>query len=215
MNIERIDYHSFCSDILTDNGWGLDVGCRGFGFSNYLASKNLKVISLDPDVDIKDPENPNIFFERKCLLGNKINKINYASWSSGEGNFVSQDKTLLPNNAKIYEVECTTINELMDKYKIPIFDVIKLDCEGSEYDILMNIDKPIAKQITVEFHDFIGRNPYKNNEEYYTKLFNKLGEWYNVVQHEKGTLNLGEKVMSRVINYWDSLFVLKEYYNNG
>ena len=96
----------------------------------------------------------------------------------------------------------------MKKYNIEKFELIKFDIEGSEYEILKNIDWGITKQISVEFHDFRNMNPkYPNNEKYYNEIFETNKNKYNFIKHEITDhpgfpLGLGR-------NYWDSLFVEK------
>lgn len=57
------------------------------------------------------------------------------------------------------KIPSMNIKDIMKKYGIEKFELIKFDIEGSEYEILKNIDWTISKQYSVEFHDFRFMNP--------------------------------------------------------
>ncbi len=197
--IEKIDTHSIDIALLS-KGWVLDVGARGFGFARRCAELGCLVLSLDPDKDIVNPFLPNVIYQRKALVGVERDKALYCAWSTGEGNCLSRDGSV-PSYATSYDVECGTISQVMKRGEIKHFSAVKLDCEGSEFEILLNWPGPIANQISVEFHDFTGANP--RGEAYYTEMLAHLGQWYKIAQHEKIKHECG------ITGYWDSLFVLK------
>ncbi len=58
----------------------------------------------------------------------------------------------------------------------------------------------MARQISVEFHEHVAPRP----QALYDAIFAHLGQWYEVVQHEKSARHCCAP------NYWDTLFVLKE-----
>lgn len=206
MQIEQIDTHSVDVDLLKPEGYALDVGCRGFVFARAMAERGLYVLALDPDPDIKDPEESRVIFEAKALVNDaERTEAVYATWSTGEGNHLCIDRPV-PSYAEPKTVPCANLARFLEQYEIDFFEIVKLDCEGGEYDILLNWPGPISRQITVEFHDFAGFNPFPDPEEYHQKLLEHLGRWYNVIQHEKFPHPLAP---SHPINYWDSLFVLR------
>jgi hypothetical protein len=92
----------------------------------------------------------------------------------------------------------------MKTHGVDVFEVVKMDCEGAEYDILLNWPGPIARQITVEFHDFLGLRPFP---DYHDALVRHLGQWYKIIKHEEFPHPLAQ---GHPINYWDSLFVLRD-----
>lgn len=199
--IEKIDTHSIDLSKITPGGWVLDVGCRGFSFARILAEKGLKVVALDPDSTITDPNITNVFFEQVALVSKPTNNATYATWSTGEGNHICIDRPV-PSYATPYQVQCKTINELMQKYNISQFDIVKLDCEGMEFEILPIWPGPISKQISVEFHDFTGANT--QGSSFYDNFLNHISQWYDIKIHEIQDHPCGIK------GYWDSLFTLKD-----
>ena len=77
--------------------------------------------------------------------------------------------------------------------------MIKLDIEGAEYSVLMSIDSDIAKQISIEFHDFIDPDLKDKTDEYVQKIID-LG--YNLHFSSKWTGRFGT-------DYMDCLFIRK------
>jgi hypothetical protein len=92
----------------------------------------------------------------------------------------------------------------MSRFGVSFWEVVKLDCEGAEYEILRNWPGPIARQITIEFHDFLGGAPPGVASAGHAEILAHLGQWYDVAQHEWTTQH------GAGWNYWDSLFVLRE-----
>ena len=102
------------------------------------------------------------------------------------------------------QVPCTSLERLMADEHIAFFEIVKLDCEGAEYAILDGWPGPIARQITVEFHDFLGFNPDARPEAYHARLLAQLSRWYDPVKHVKEAVEWLDEPA-----YLDSLFVLR------
>lgn len=63
--------------------------------------------------------------------------------------------TKLPNVHSI-EVKASSFDRIIQKFNLPKCDFLKIDCEGGEYDILLNINLQTLrkiKYISVEYHD--------------------------------------------------------------
>jgi FkbM family methyltransferase len=162
MVMEKLAEHSFEPSILTPEGWVLDGGCRGFKFARGMADRGMRVLAVDPDPAIADPEIHNVTF-RRLALAITDGEANYVL-GNGIGNFVSGEET--PSYAKVVRVPTITLSRLMSEHKIGHFDLIKLDIEGAEYSVLMELPPGCCRQLSVEFHDFIGRNPEPEPEAY-------------------------------------------------
>jgi FkbM family methyltransferase len=185
--MEIIDGHIIDKELLSGNDWILDAGCRDFTLKVELNGK-YKYLCLDPDKDIIPIDG--VKFENIALMPFK-GEVNYCGWSTGGGNYIYKDQA--PHYATIdYPVPCNTIKNLMKKYKIKQFGLAKIDIEGGEYDFLLSIDFPFAKQIAVEFHQCIGHNPYGTHQDYIDKLMSSdfgsvyyISEFYEY-KHCKG-----------------------------
>lgn len=174
--METIDGHIIDMSLLADGDWVLDAGCRDFTLKHELKGK-YKFLCLDPDKSIVPVGG--VKFENLALMPFK-GEVNYCGWSTGGGNYIYKDQA--PHYAEIdYTVPCDSIKNLMKKYKIKQFGLAKIDIEGGEYDFLLSIDFPFAKQIAVEFHQCIGHNPYGTHDEYITKLMeSSFSDFYNI-----------------------------------
>ena len=61
--------------------------------------------------------------------------------------------------AKTFECTLKTISNLIDEYQLSRIDLLKIDCEGAEYDCLVGIDENDwnkVQQVVVEVHDIDG-----------------------------------------------------------
>jgi len=78
--------------------------------------------------------------------------------------------------------------------------VIKIDIEGSEYEVIMSLEKAPAKQLSIEFHLHTGVYGHYEMTMMEDKL-KALG--YYPAQHERTSEH------GAGFNYWDSLWILK------
>lgn len=183
----------------------LDVGCRSYSFANYMAKQGCEIWAVEPDNSVKESENEKIHLIRTALVAPSQRRISQTllKWSTGEGNRLISIGAHTPVIHTKQKTSCHTILEINEMVGVEVWDIIKFDCEGAEYDILLEWPGPISKQITVEFHDFFGVNFGK--QKMYDKIFKHIEQWYTIIQHEE-TARLGQKTR----NHWDSLFILKK-----
>lgn len=191
-----IDGHIINTELLTEGGWILDAGCRHFKlskslnlYSSFHLIERFKFLCLDPDPIIEPPSNV-IFLP--IALATEEGKANYCGWSTGEGNYIYKNQK--PHYATLdIHVQTRTIKSLMEQYSITQFELAKLDIEGSEYDIFLNINFAFAKQIAVEFHQCLGYNQYGTHDQYMQKLMNaQFGQIYRVADWKETQQGLYE-----------------------
>ena len=216
--MKNIQGHTIDIDNVTENGWILNLGSRNFSkdvsFDEVMLDKGLNVISVDPykniNINNKIKNNPKFHFLNKACVGikNSKNMLYYEYRDAGANSLYNKNAThvLVQNKPsdfiKSYEVETITISDIMKQFDVQQFDIIKMDIEGGEYDILLNFPKKCTKQLTVEFHDWLGLNPFSDNEEFYNLIENTTLFDYNVIIKNKTT-------MSGLYTYSDILYVLK------
>lgn len=174
---------------LLRGGWVLDAGCRDFDFARYAVAKGCQVLALDPSPDVEDPQIGGVIFEGAAVAG-VAGKIRFAMTEDLEARHLA---TACSRGRAVSYVEvcAVTLADVMREHGVAMWDCVKMDIEGSEYEILKAWPGPIASQIAVEFHDHVERRP----AEVYEEIEAHLGAWYTVVVRTAG----------------DTLFVLKEH----
>ncbi len=204
MDLRKLSGHTVDLDRLPSHPVVLDVGCRGFDFTaDILALRpGARIVAMDPDPIIERPDwlPVRCNFLNIALVHDNRDSSGYASYSTGEGNMLTDLEKYY--DAKMLTVGCANVRSVMDAVKVTHWDLVKLDCEGSEFDILANWPGPIADQISVEFHDGHPelRGPHRDERaEYFVTLWSKLG--YKVIQHEISK-------QGDWFGHWDTLLTL-------
>lgn len=157
-------YESF--DINYENRCVIDIGSFVGDTALIFAKNGAKVYGYEPvkknyNYSLKFKEvNPNIknklhFFNMG--VSDKIGKINIESMDS--------TNTFKKENDS-YEVDVTTIEKILEENNIEP-DILKIDCEGCEFNIILNSDLSNFNHIIMEHHaKFVGKP--------HTLLINKL-----------------------------------------
>lgn len=190
MNIQCIAEHSVDIDLL-DKGVCIDVGCRGFQFSEAMRDKGLQVVAFDLE-------------PMQAPAG--ITYLPFAvSNFNGDGYYTDtkdlQAKHLSPVGIKVPVVN---INDIFKQvaHNAAFIDILKLDCEGAEYWILSDSHfQPVPKQISIEFHLHAHSGLHSR---YFDLCMQNLLKHYVAVKHEM------TEAHGAGINYWNSLFIKKE-----
>ena len=207
--------HTIEESLITKNGWCLDLGCVDFKFTNQLMTMCDNVICVDANPNIISG-NPQARFENKAVVSQlqfrKTAVITYMEYPDIQANCIvtSPKDHWNVKNKRIIETTC--IEELMKKYNIKQFDLIKMDIEGAEYDILQYLDVICTKQLSVEFHDFRNMNPcYPDNQRFYREFLAKNEKYLDIAKHD-WTSHPGFAA-GHGDSYWDSLFILKKEFH--
>jgi hypothetical protein len=138
MNIKAIAEHSIDIDLLS-GGICIDVGCRGFQFSEGMRDMGLKVLAFDME-EMKAPEGVHFI---KMAIAHIVGEGHYTDTKD------QQAKYLSPTGVPVLVTTLECIYESMLKVENTAqVDILKLDCEGSEYLILSDPKfKAIPKQM--------------------------------------------------------------------
>lgn len=189
-NIETIHEHSVDVDLLT-GGICIDVGCRGFQFSEAMRDLGCEVWAFD----MEDFEAPAGINYRKMAVSD------YTGFGVFKDTKDLQAKHLIKHGSG-QPVSVISLNDVYGLIGSHHIDVLKSDCEGEEYRILSDPNfQPIPRQISIEFHMHAHRTLH---DQYYNKCIENLLKYYVPVQH------VLTEAHGAGFNYWDSLFIRKD-----
>ena len=191
---EYADYFPFYEDAVI-----VDIGAH-YGFFSMFASVNsgpsARVVALEPSTANQAIFRKNIFDAKirnielvEAALSDKPGEMPLFEGSSINHSLID-DYPLNESDAAATTVTVYSLQSLMEKYNLHRIDFLKLDCEGSEYDIVLNSDPHIFDKITtisMEFHDL------RSNEKTGNALVKKLsaGLGYRIVKYQHDATNLG------------------------
>jgi len=164
----------------------LDLGCRGFEFTNYFDQRGDYVLPVDMD--------DRLLKDRKYLT------LAISDYNGVTGIRRTNDPqaTSMKIDTHGEVVNVATLEALSAEVKVPYWDLIKIDVEGSEYQIIMSLKEALAQQISVEFHLHTGIYTQYHVDQMVNKLLS-LG--YKIVVHELTNQH------GAGFNYWSSLFI--------
>lgn len=185
--ISVVAEHSVDLDLLPKESLILDLGCLGFEFTKKI--RELGHIVYPVDIE---------FFPDK-ILDKEYYRVAITGYNGRVGiqRFNDKQATRVEEGD---EIDSLTLWGFINKHIGHKCDFIKMDIEGSEYDVIMALDKPPATQFSIEFHLHTGAYSMEQMRAMEKKL-EELG--YKPVQH------VYESRHCAGLNYWDSLFILK------
>ena len=148
----------------------VDIGAHIGIFSIYAnICDALKIYAYEPD-----PENFNLLQKNtkankikniipsQYAVTDKVGNIDFYVHANSGGNSVYKQNL---QNTKHIKVKSITIEKILADNKIDYVDFLKIDCEGSEGLIFLNIKPNILKRIkkiALEYHDNV--SPLKHNQ---------------------------------------------------
>lgn len=140
----------------------LDIGAHKGYFTVHISPHVTRVVAFEPDAF-------NVFILKKNLLLNNVSNVvveQKAVWSNSatktlyRSGLSPASHSLFPSQfigeVKPIQVECTTLEDIFRKYNIEDCGLVKMDCEGSEYEILFGAPLPILRRVRtfqVELHE--------------------------------------------------------------
>ncbi len=177
-----------------DNSVIVDIGANIGVYSIFAAqSKNTVVYAYEPM-----PDNYNLLRENieSNKLGGHILPFNLAVGAKEEkkklyiglspyNSFYPISKSpfntlygdgFQEKNQKYIEINSVPLKEVFDRNKINRCDILKMDCEGAEFEILYNLPEEYFRRINkirLEYHNHLSDE--KNNADYLMKFLEKKG----------------------------------------
>jgi FkbM family methyltransferase len=175
--MERIiKEHTFLDELLNDEIVVVDLGaCKGEFINeleNFFKIKKAVLVEAIPTNFKTLPNKDNYTLYNMAVSKNNDEVISFYEDLNSPYN---GSKIFNYFNGIEHKIKTITLESLMEKNNIDYIDILKIDIEGSEYEILPNISDECyskIKQITVEFHDFIDNNLKFKTQEIISKLEN-------------------------------------------
>jgi FkbM family methyltransferase len=166
---------------IPDNSIVVDIGAH-IGLFSLMASRIAKrVYSFEPE-----PENFNLLLTNINLNSIKnieaINKAMSKKTGKAKLHVSDYDESECSLGSKGIDVVTISLKDFFDTYDIKKIDFLKMDCEGSEYDIIMNTPKEYLERIGK-----ISMEVHKTNMfiEDISKFLSKNGFSIKSVTHDK------------------------------
>ena len=192
----------------------IDVGANIGVFSIFSAGKGNVVYSYEPmpdnfhlleeNIKLNKLENRVFAFnlgvaakreKRKLYLG-KSPFHSFLPVGSSPFNVLHNDREGVSKQSFL-EVDCISLKDIFDENQISECDILKIDCEGAEYEILYNLPDSYfnrIKEIRMEYHNHL--NQYKNNGEYLKSFLANRG--FSIEKFKKGSPYQGDVWFKRV-----------------
>ncbi|MDA1237347.1 MAG: FkbM family methyltransferase [Proteobacteria bacterium] len=146
-----------------DNSYILSMGLRDdFSFDGEMLKLNdtVKVVGFDPTEVSRDtynrlkdlPHMQNRFiYEEKAVVGSSLKKVNF-------GGPAISALCVDQNNPKF---DAVNIHDVLEKY--PNTSVLKMDIEGSEFEIFESLSNLNVDQLLVGWHHWLASSKYSGN----------------------------------------------------
>jgi len=171
MNVAYICQHSFIADYLRPDSVVLDCGANHGEFSSWLArNKHCTIHAFEPDPELFKnlPQLEKVHFHPLAIsdkTGTRNLNIGMSTCSS-----LTVKETA---DTRSVTVKTISLAEFCSSHSISRIDLLKLDIEGEEIPVLLNLAQEIlqnVRQITVEFHEFLNSADLPRIREIIAKL---------------------------------------------
>lgn len=162
-----IEYNICIEEFFSDDSWDMldlnnryiiDIGANVADTALYFAKNGANVIAFEPVKHLYELglENINLNSELK----NNIQFINKAvGGKRGTLRINNISATSYINDNDTYQTEVITIRDVLNNYNFPA-DLLKMDCEGCEFEIIINEDLTMFTDIIFEHHSKIVGKDY-------------------------------------------------------
>lgn len=194
----------------------IDIGAHVGRFSLYAAAKAKAgaVYAFEPDPrnlnklaeNIKINNLSNLHYFGKAVTGTGDNVTLYLSPDSAENSLYATTQASVPQ-----AIAGITLANIFKENNIETCNFLKLDCEGSEYDILFSLPQsywPRIDKLVLEYHD----NLYKgkslkdlvfllSNQNFFIQRI-KRGAWYLGILSAQRSKTSATKPLTFFYNYF-------------
>jgi len=180
-----------------EDGTVIDVGGHLGAFSLYAAQQGARAVYVyEPDATLFEVLGRNVIanhFEGRihvchaAVIGHKHSEVTFYPEGNASGHIERRETDL----AAGVTVRATTIENIVIEHALERIDLLKLDCEGSEYEIVLNTPQHIWDRI-----DRIRLEYHHGNRAI---LVNRLAEaGFRLISSRKATGDVGMLFLDRV-----------------
>jgi len=154
-----------------NDGWTVvDIGAGIGDFSIYAAHANpqTKVFAFEPfpesylllerNITLNDIEN---VFPLQAAIWSKVGVLNLENVSGEPLQIISKEMHSTIIEKSVIKVRALTLAQVFEKHAIEKLDLLKLDCEGAEYEIFSGVSPEVfnkIERIIMEYHDIDGHH---------------------------------------------------------
>lgn len=154
--------------VLQAPGSVVDLGCLTWDWSSrFFGTK--RVIGADPFETDPRVEGVELFQGVVTVVRGRVQISREGTGSSTHS-----------SSNVIVEVPAITLGDLLERHQVTDIAALKINTEGSEYELLINLSEPLISkidQIAVSFHDFVGIGSARS----VAAVLDYLRNWYDVV----------------------------------
>jgi len=161
-NKNPINYNICIEEFFSDDSWDMlnldnrnliDIGANVADTALYFAKNGANVIAFEPVKHLYELGLENISLNYD--LKDKIQFINKAvGGKKGTLSIANGSAKSYINDNDTYKIEVITIPDILNDYNFPA-DILKMDCEGCEFEIIQNEDLTMFTDIIFEHHSKI------------------------------------------------------------
>lgn len=173
-----IKEHTFFDELFNDEIVVIDLGaCKGEfidELNNHYKIKKAILVEANPTNFNKLINRENYILYNRLVSNKKNESIKFYEDPKSPYNGSNMFNYF---NGIEHNIQSITIEELIQENNLDYIDILKIDIEGSEYDVMPSISENIlskVRQITIEFHDFIDNN-LKDKTENIIKRMESFG----------------------------------------
>jgi FkbM family methyltransferase len=153
--LARYDGHTFCTWGLSETSVVVDIGAHVCAFAREITDVyrcRAYCVEANPEVfrRLTETENLRVF---NWALAERDGPITL--WMRDN----EETTGIVGSDGTPVEVPGLTLSSMLDRLRCGHVDILKLDVEGAEFGVLLTSDDATllrCRQITIEYHDFLG-----------------------------------------------------------
>ncbi len=175
----------------------IDIGGHLGFFSLYAASLNSKV-----PIFCYEPHEGNFALLKEHLRLNRIKNVKAKRLAvanhQGQSTLLVSKEHLnhsivhaIEDTNETQAVDCITLEKIIDRHRLGQVDLLKMDCEGAEFQILMDSKKCVLDKVSsifLEYHDWVPSGDHHKLKAYLEKMGFKVKDMPNHKMRELGYL---------------------------